>query len=69
MDTDLGSLEDIWMAVSSAYMMVDVFLQLSGRSLMKSENRNGPNTEPWGTPLEIGADVEQYPLIDTACDR
>ena len=56
------------MAVSSAYMIVDVFLQLSGRSLMKSENRSGPSPEPCGTPLEIGANVEQYSLIDTACD-
>ena len=39
--------------VSSAYRSVKTLLVYSGRSLIKSKNKSGPNIDPWGTPHEI----------------
>ena len=41
----------------------------SGRSLMKSRNRNGPRTLPWGTPDWTGAVLEVTPSSNTCCVR
>ena len=38
------------MAVSSAKITMESEGKTEGKSLIKAENREGPNTEPWGTP-------------------
>ena len=40
---------------------------MSGRTLMKSKNTNGPRTLPWGTPDLTGAVMEVTPSSNTCC--
>ncbi|KAK4827132.1 hypothetical protein QYF61_014526 [Mycteria americana] len=39
----------------------------SSRSLIKILNRTGPNTEPWGTPLVIGCQLDLTPFTTALC--
>jgi len=34
----------------------------SSRSLMKKLNKTGPSTDPWGTPLVTGLQLDFFPL-------
>ncbi|KAK4832380.1 LOW QUALITY PROTEIN: hypothetical protein QYF61_022235 [Mycteria americana] len=51
-------------SVSSANFLRVHSIPLS-RSLIKILNRTGPNTEPWGTPLVTGHQLEQTPFTTT----
>jgi len=37
----------------------------SSRSLMKKLNKTGPSTDPWGTPLVTGLQLDSAPLMTT----
>src|SRR5664279_2976094 len=50
--------------VSSANILRLLTIQ-SGRSLTKSKNRRGPNTEPCGTPLSTCISSEKLPRTPT----
>ncbi|CAN0178455.1 unnamed protein product, partial [Bubo scandiacus] len=41
----------------------------SSRSSIKMLNRSGPKTEPWGTPLVTGRQLELTPLTTTLWAR
>ncbi len=43
--------------------------RMVGRSFIYNRKRNGPMTEPWGTPLRQGVSSERTPSIWTWYDR
>ena len=50
--------------VSSANIQMFVFIHCD-RSLMKSKNKSGPRTDPWGTPLSTAVHDKKLPFIPT----
>ena len=55
--------------VSSAYIVqVEDFTE-SGRSFMKSENREGPRIDPWGTPASKLEELDVLSSILTPLDN
>ena len=50
------------MAVSSAKRTTESAGRTDGRSLIKAEKREGPSTEPWGTPVVGKPRVENESL-------
>jgi len=50
--------------VSSANLLRVRFI-LSSRSLMSKLNKTGPSTDPWGTPLVTGLQLDSAPLMTT----
>lgn len=38
-----------------------------GKSFMKTKNRRGPRTDPWGTPLTTGIGLDTSPSSTTYC--
>ena len=50
--------------VSSANLL-RVHSNSSSRSLIKNLNKIGPNTDPWGTPLVTGLQLDSAPLMTT----
>ena len=57
-----------WKTQSSAKRWTLEFM-LSGRSLIHTKKRMGPNTEPWVTPDNTGAGSAQTPSKTTFCIR
>ena len=55
--------------VSSANRRIWECFVYCGISSMKIRNRIGPRTDPWGTPLVTGTDLDSSPSIMTFCDR
>ena len=51
--------------VSSAYMIILNMSVYDGNSLMYTENRKGPKTEPCGTPVLISSVSDVEPLKST----
>ena len=56
----------LWSMVSSAKSRV-VELSGRGRSLMYARKREGPSTDPWGTPDGTGLVLDLEPATMTAC--
>ena len=51
--------------VSSANILMLLMIQV-GNSFTNSRNRRGPRTDPWGTPLNTAAQLDNLPLTLTA---
>ena len=53
--------------VSSAYMIILNMSVHNGKSLIYTENRKGPNTDPDGIPVLISKLSDWKPLYSTTC--
>ena len=56
------------MVTSSAYIAV-LTEMIFGRSFIYIKNRRGPSTEPWGTPDDMGEELDREGPVRTENDR